>query len=383
MDFTSTIYLRQDAGAAQLPELPLTDVLVVVDGPTAVKPLVLVLPVDQIEQVTAPKISGWLSCLTGSDVQDADMDASQHNALFTLVYGYRTFLQRPTGVLDTDWHEFTSLFTRAARSLGPLDSAEAALVGVTAWLVDCFPETAFTPVHDHHREEEPQLAIDSEARRVKIVATLAMMLDPRLRNALREQFGTKTTESASASPAAADISTVTATSSTVAPSRRARKRAAQKEAAARRAAEAAIPLDHALPLSFLATAALPDTKPTATPCAFTPTSLPVPAIATPLVSHIPGTPVQLVTKTVTMPSLPVHVPGTPILIESAAFKIPVVPVLSEAAKGKRPAATLETNDEASGAESDNSMPSLQTVSNSSNGEDEEYVDDDDSYYGSD
>ncbi|KAI0705766.1 hypothetical protein C8T65DRAFT_696369 [Cerioporus squamosus] len=399
MDFSSDIFLRKDAAMLHLPGIPLTDIVVVVDGPTAVEPFMLVLPIDTLARVTAPKISGWLTALSGPGIGQADMKPSHRDTLLKIVCGLRGFLESPLGVrLDTDWAEFTRLLTRAATRVGPLEPASAALEPVTSWLEHTFPATVFMPVYETY--EDPALTVDNETKKVEIIATLAMMLDPRIREALQDGFATRS-ESPSGSTFSGsrvpDRPAVTPSSS--GPSRRARKRAAQKASAAQRAAVAAsdgisLPQPTSmLPESPVTPSAAPPPPSAAPPaCARTPTaqvansvitvSAPSPStLATPIMPvHIPGTPIPVVSApVVSTPAVPVHIPSRDVLSESEAL-----PTLSKAAKGKRPAATVETDesgDEASdGAESDDSMPSLQTVSNSSDSEDEEYVDDDDDYY---
>ncbi|KAI0718633.1 hypothetical protein C8T65DRAFT_737271 [Cerioporus squamosus] len=293
MDFGSDIFLRKDAGTPHLPGIPLTDLIVIVNGPTAVEPFTLLLPIDSVQQVTAAKISGWLAALSGPSVAQADMKPSQREMLLKLVCDMCACLKHPLGVLNSNWVKFIHLLTRAATHVGPLESATAALEPVTTWLEDTFPANVFLPVYDQF--EDPVLTVDNEVKKVEVIATLAMMLDPCICEALQ--------------------------------ARRTCKRAAQK--ARRNSGQSA-----ADPVAL-------DTDST------TKTT----ALDAPVVAAVPGV--------------------APVVLGVAAAVAGVAPTVSEAAKGKRPAATVETDNEASEAESDDSMPSLRTATNSSNGESED------------
>ncbi|RPD53483.1 hypothetical protein L226DRAFT_573055 [Lentinus tigrinus ALCF2SS1-7] len=350
MNFASCIYLRKDEGVPHLPRLPLADLALVVDGPTALQPFLLILPLDIVERVTAPKISGWLAALSGPSVEQADMTAEQRETILKIVCGFRVFVKRPTGVVTPrDWPDFTALLTQATTRVGPLDSAEKELDDVTRWLEARFPAHVFLPVYDHF--EDPASTVNSEAKRVAVVAALAAMLDPRIRDALRDN------EDESTGPATPLPPQDTPPSR--GPSRRARKRAAYKASVARRASDGTV---HAQAVAAEGAPVSIDLTPSPGDPAVTSTSIPSPDDAT--------------------PAIPTHIPGTPIRLSQVIHPA----MRSERARGKCPAATVETDDEADDAASEDgsvdSVPSLKTVS-ASDSEREEYVDDDDEYYDDD
>ncbi|RPD54707.1 hypothetical protein L226DRAFT_525966 [Lentinus tigrinus ALCF2SS1-7] len=182
MNFETAIYLQKDAGIESVPGMPVSDLLLLVDGPTAVHSYPMILPTDTPSRIHVGRIAGWIGSLSGAFLELCDITPKQRELLLALVCGYRAFIELPQGVRAADFYEFANRLVDVSDNVAPLKDAYPRLREVADWLEGILPPTCFSLLAD--RTSERTTVQESAQKQCNLMVTLAALLDPELHRAV-------------------------------------------------------------------------------------------------------------------------------------------------------------------------------------------------------